>query len=90
MHTVGLTGWSSWQGKNSDLIRRATFAMAGTQLAPTSAPAGQEIATFAGAAATSTPASLPRITSFANHSVRLLRPARLPACGAHRAAPARP
>lgn len=40
------------QGKNADLIRGATFAMAGTQLAPTSAPADQEIATFAGATPT--------------------------------------
>ena len=38
------------QGKYGDLIRRASFAMAGTQLAPTAAPEGQEIATFAGAA----------------------------------------
>jgi len=36
------------KGKNADLIRRATFAMAGTQLAPTSPPDGQDIATFAG------------------------------------------
>ncbi len=39
---------SGRQGKYGDLIRRASFAMAGTQLAPTAAPEGQEIATFAG------------------------------------------
>ena len=45
----------SEQGKNADVLRLATFAMAGTQLAPTTAPAGQEIATFAGTAPTHVP-----------------------------------